>query len=81
MTNEEMQAQIKALMEENASLKAKKERALSFKVGAKGGVSVYGLNSRFPVTLYRGQWDRLIGVIPDLQKFIETNRDKLAEKE
>lgn len=50
------------------------------KVSEKGALSVYGLG-RFPVSLYRGQWERLIQVIPQLQAFIEANRDKLAEKQ
>src|SRR6267143_1950792 len=41
--------------------------SLDFKVGEKGGVSVYGLG-RFPVTLYYEQWMRLLGASEDLKK-------------
>lgn len=51
----------------------------SFKVSAKGAVSVYGMG-RFPVTLYKSQWETLIGVIPDLEKFIAANAASLTVK-
>jgi hypothetical protein len=50
------------------------------KVSDKGALSVYGLG-RFPVTLYRGQRERLIEIIPQLQAFIAENSAKLAVKE
>jgi len=53
---------------------------LSFKVGEKGGVSVYGLG-RFPVTLYYEQWVRLLDAGTDLRKFLESNKDKLKLKQ
>lgn len=67
------------LRAENARLKATKG-AIKFKVGAKGGVSVYGLNARFPVTLYADQWERLIEAMPELSAFIDANRDRLSMK-
>ena len=54
--------------------------ALTFKVGAKGGVSVYGLG-RFPVTLYASQWDALIAALPDLQRFLDAHRSELAMRQ
>ncbi|HET7150834.1 MAG TPA: hypothetical protein VFI60_05445 [Candidatus Acidoferrum sp.] len=57
--------------------------ALEFRVGEKGGVSVYGLG-RFPVTLYYEQWIRLLDAASDLRKFLEENKAegklKLKEK-
>lgn len=53
---------------------------LSFKVGGKGGVSVYGLG-RFPVTLYYEQWHRLLDRANDLKAFLEKNKSKLKLKE
>jgi len=53
---------------------------LSFKVSAKGAVSVYGLG-RFPVTLYYEQWKRLLGSIESLQAFLEENKSQLKSKE
>jgi hypothetical protein len=53
---------------------------LSFKVSAKGAVSVYGLG-RFPVTLYYEQWKRLLGSLEPLQAFLEENKSQLKSKE
>jgi hypothetical protein len=53
---------------------------LTFKVSAKGAVSVYGLG-RFPVTLYYEQWKRLLGSIEPLQAFLEENKSQLKSKE
>jgi hypothetical protein len=57
--------------------------SLEFRVGEKGGVSVYGLG-RFPVTLYYEQWVRLLDATPQLREFLETNKAegklKLKEK-
>jgi hypothetical protein len=51
-----------------------------FKVTEKGGISVYGLG-RFPVTLYQGQWKKLLAAMPDLEKFIEEHRHELSTKD
>jgi hypothetical protein len=58
----------------------KRSGNLEFKVGEKGGVSVYGLG-RFPVTLYYEQWNRLLGAAEDLKNFMEENKSKLKLKE
>ena len=52
MNDMDQQAELERLRAENAALRAKKTTAVSLKVSEKGGVSVYGLNARFPVTLY-----------------------------
>lgn len=72
-----------------ASLQAKQvaPRSISFKVTAKkpdgsgtdGAISAYGLG-RFPVTLYRGQWERLIEAVPQLEGFIQANAALLSVK-
>lgn len=53
---------------------------LSFKVSEKGGVSVYGLQARFPVTLYGEQWERLIAQMDELKAFMVANKSKLSTK-
>ena len=63
-----------------AELEAKKDVAIRFKVTEKGGVSVYGLG-RFPVTLYQGQWKKLLAAMPELEKFIEEHRHELSTKD
>jgi hypothetical protein len=54
--------------------------SLEFRVGEKGGVSVYGLG-RFPVTLYYEQWNRLLDASEKLREFLEENKSKLKLKE
>lgn len=58
---------------------SKKQGSLEFKVGEKGGVSVYGLG-RFPVTLYYEQWVRLLDAAEGLRTFLEENKSKLKLK-
>jgi len=58
---------------------SKRTGRLEFKVGEKGGVSVYGLG-RFPVTLYYEQWQRLLGAADELRLFLEENKAKLKLK-
>jgi hypothetical protein len=53
---------------------------MSMKVSEKGAVSVYGLG-RFPVTLYKEQWERLLQSGEEIRKFIADNDDKLKKKE
>jgi len=48
---------------------------LEFRVGEKGGASVYGLG-RFPVTLYYEQWIRLLDAADELRAFLEMEKDK-----
>lgn len=57
----------------------RKRGALEFRVGEKGGVSVYGLG-RFPVTLYYEQWIRLLDASGDLRNFLEENKSRLKLK-
>jgi hypothetical protein len=58
---------------------SKKQGSLEFKVGGKGGVSVYGMG-RFPVTLYYEQWVRLLDAADGLRAFLEENKSKLKLK-
>jgi len=63
-----------------AQAAAASTRRISFKVSEKGAVSVYGLNARFPVTLYRDQWNRLLAEADGLKAFIVANESSLATK-
>ncbi|HXC49121.1 MAG TPA: hypothetical protein VNU20_12580 [Candidatus Sulfotelmatobacter sp.] len=76
-TKEELMARI-AELEKKAE--GRKKGALEFRVGEKGGVSVYGLG-RFPVTLYYEQWVRLLDMAKDLREFLEENKPRLKLKE
>jgi len=77
-TYEELKAKL-AQLEKEVETK-KRSGDLIFKVGEKGGVSVYGLG-RFPVTLYYEQWNRLLGAANDIQQFMEDNKSKLKLKD
>jgi hypothetical protein len=54
-------------------------RGLTLKVSEKGGLSVYGLG-RFPVTLYKEQWTRLLGMAEEIREFIKANDAALKSK-
>ena len=75
-----LQQQLDKLKAENEALKAKKVRALSMKVSEKGGLSVYGLG-RFPVTLYKQQWIRLLDFADAIRTFITENDATLTSKD
>ena len=76
-TKEELLARI-AELEKKAE--GRKRGTLEFRVGEKGGVSVYGLG-RFPVTLYNEQWIRLLDSSKDLRDFLEENKHRLKLKD
>jgi hypothetical protein len=78
--NEQEQSELARLRAENAALKAQQGRGLSMKVSEKGGVSVYGLG-RFPVTLYKEQWVKLLDMSEDIRTFIRDNESRLKAKE
>lgn len=76
-------AELEAMQAELKELKAKTKNALRLKVSQKGGISVYGLQARFPITLYRGQWERVINELFEsglLQAFITENAGQLTTK-
>jgi hypothetical protein len=75
-TKEQLLARI-AELEKQAGSRAK--GSLEFRIGEKGGVSVYGLG-RFPVTLYYEQWIRLLDVADRLRAFLEENKSQLKLK-
>jgi hypothetical protein len=72
--------ELKARVAELEKKTAHRSGELDFKVGAKGGVSVYGLG-RFPVTLYYEQWIRLLDASQKLRDFLEENKNRLKLKE
>jgi hypothetical protein len=76
-TREELLARIADL---ERQVGGRKRGALEFRVGEKGGVSVYGLG-RFPVTLYYEQWVRLLDAAENLRAFLEENKHRLKLKE
>jgi hypothetical protein len=79
MGDDEIKAELERLRAENAALKARSTRATSIRVSEKGGVSVYGLG-RFPVTLYKEQWQKLLDMADDIRGFIKEHDAELKAK-
>lgn len=79
-TDEDTLKELERLRAENEALKKRSQSRVSIKVSEKGGVSVYGLG-RFPVTLYKEQWEKLIEMGEEIRAFIRENDDKLKKKE
>lgn len=79
-SEEELKAEIERLRTENETLKKPARGQMSLKVSEKGGLSVYGLG-RFPVTLYREQWEKLLAMADEIRKFIAANDGALKKKE
>ena len=80
MTDDALKDEVERLKAENAALKARATRGVSIKVSEKGGVSVYGLG-RFPVTLYKEQWTKLLDMADDLRAFLREHDAELKTKE
>jgi len=79
-TEEELKAEIERLRSENEALKKPARGQMSLKVSEKGALSVYGLG-RFPVTLYREQWEKLLAMADQILQFIGDNDHLLKKKE
>jgi hypothetical protein len=80
MADEAMQAELERLKAENEALKRRTDKGTSLKVSEKGGVSVYGLG-RFPVTLYKEQWIKLLDMANDIRAFLKDNEARLKTKD
>jgi hypothetical protein len=79
MADEDLKAELEKLRAENERLKGQRGRGVTLKVSEKGGVSVYGLG-RFPVTLYKEQWAKLLAMADEIRAFIKEHDDKLKTK-
>ena len=80
MADDNTQSELDRLKAENERLKRAASRGITIKVSEKGGVSVYGLG-RFPVTLYKEQWVKLLDMADDIRAFIAANESQLKAKE
>ena len=80
MADDNLKAELERLKQENERLKKRMSRGVTIKISEKGGVSVYGLG-RFPVTLYKEQWLRLLDMAEEVRAFIKENEGQLKSKE
>ncbi len=80
MSDEDMRAELERLRKENESLKKGATRGVSMKVSEKGGLSVYGLG-RFPITLYKEQWTKLLDMSDDIRRFLKEHDSELKAKQ
>ncbi|WP_227869201.1 hypothetical protein [Nitrosospira lacus] len=80
MSDEDMKAELERLRKENEALKKGASTGITMKVSEKGALSVYGMG-RFPVTLYKEQWLKLVDMSDDIRAFIAANEGKLKTKD
>ena len=77
MSEQDLQAELARLRAENEALRqGRRAGAFSLRVSEKGAISVYGLG-RVPVTLYKEQWEKLLGMADEIRGFIADNQDRL----
>ena len=79
MSDEDMKAELERLRNENAALKKGAATGITMKVSEKGALSIYGMG-RFPVTLYKEQWLKLLDLSDDIRTFIAANERQLKTK-
>jgi len=79
MSDEDLKAELERLRHENAALKKGTASGITMKVSEKGALSIYGMG-RFPVTLYKEQWLKLLGMSDVIRAFIEANEGRLKAK-
>jgi len=80
MADEDLKTELERLRKENAALKKGASSNVRMKVSEKGALSVYGMG-RFPVTLYKEQWLKLLDMADDIRSFIAANDSVLKEKD
>jgi hypothetical protein len=80
MSDEELKSELERLRNENAALKKGSSTGIRMKVSEKGAVSIYGMG-RFPVTLYKEQWLKLLDMSADIRAFIAANEAQLKAKD
>ncbi len=78
--SDDLQSELERLRAENERLRSSARGKLAMKVSEKGALSVYGMG-RFPVTLYKEQWLRLLAMAEEIKAFIEANGASLKSKD
>jgi hypothetical protein len=79
MADEDLRAELERMKKEDESLKKTGAKGVSLKVSEKGGLSVYGLG-RFPITLYKEQWTKLLDLSDDIRAFLKAHDSELKAK-
>ena len=79
MSDDDMKKELERLRSENAALKKGAATGITMKVSEKGGLSVYGMG-RFPITLYKEQWLKLLDMTDEIRAFIAANEATLKAK-
>ena len=79
MAEEDLKIELERLKAENERLRNQRGRSVTLKVSEKGGVSVYGLG-RFPVTLYKEQWSKVLAMADEIRAFIKEHDAELKAK-
>ena len=77
--SDDLKAELERLRAENAALKKVGAKGVSMKVSEKGGLSIYGLG-RFPVTLYKEQWTKLLDMADEIRTFLREHDSELKSK-
>ena len=80
MAEDDERTELDRLRAENERLRRNAARGGTLKVAKSGGVSVYGLG-RFPVTLYKEQWIKLLDMADEIRAFIRENEESLKAKD
>ena len=80
MSDDDVKAELERLRKENEALKKGASSAVRMKVSEKGAVSIYGMG-RFPVTLYKEQWLKLLDMSAEIRGFIAANEAQLKRKD
>jgi len=80
MSDEDLKAELERLRSENAALKKGGSSNIRMKVSEKGAVSICGMG-RFPVTLYKEQWLKLLDMSDEIRAFITANEAQLKAKD
>jgi hypothetical protein len=79
LSDDNLKAELERLRNENAALKREASMGIRMKVSDKGALSIYGMG-RFPVTLYKEQWLKLLNMSDEIRAFIAANEAQLKSK-
>jgi hypothetical protein len=80
MSDQDLKDELERLRKENEALKKGASSTIRMKVSEKGAVSIYGMG-RFPVTLYKEQWLKLLDMSAEIRAFIAANETQLKKKD